>query len=150
MKTKLFRSWILACSLVLLLAAGCATYQPKAYTPAAAPADKGLVYIYRPSNFVGGGVIYRVMLNGQEIGKLPDKSFVQAQLAPGKNEFRIVKDGWPQTVYGEQAVEVAASRVTYLRFGPDWAMGNPKFKPVDDTQGQLELRDLIWYQPQAK
>lgn len=52
--------WLALVTAVGLLQ-GCATLGPAYKEVSETPSDKSTVYIYRPSNFVGGGVSYYIV-----------------------------------------------------------------------------------------
>ncbi len=48
--------------------------------------DKGAIFIYRDSSFVGAANQYDVMLNGVIVGSLPNGSFFIVDADPGENK----------------------------------------------------------------
>lgn len=58
--------------------------------------DKGMLYVYRPSSFLGGGVFYDVHNTNQQnndlvIGELRNGGYIEAEVSVGENEI------WGQT-----------------------------------------------------
>lgn len=84
---------------LLLLLAGCATFQPgdkatanklRDFDPIP---DKLSVYVCRVPAFGAGGVTSNVLLNGADIGALRPNSFVHTAVAPGKHTVMLRNDG---------------------------------------------------------
>ena len=69
MGTKILRTGAVFFVLgALLYAQGCGPTLGHVYTKVEnVPADKAVVYLYRPSSFIGGGVYYDVKANGKEV-----------------------------------------------------------------------------------
>ena len=51
------------------------------------PPDKGTIFVYRDSSFVGGANQYDVMVNGVLAGSLPNGSFFSVDVDPG--EYKV-------------------------------------------------------------
>lgn len=69
MKTKILRTGAVVFALgVILYTQGCGPTLGHVYTKVEdMPANKAVVYVYRPSSFFGGGVVYDVKANGKEV-----------------------------------------------------------------------------------
>jgi hypothetical protein len=82
---KLYRFFSL---LSLLLLAACsatgADFQPVAATP-----GKGVVHVYRTSNFWGYGDAPQVTVDGKAIGTLRNAGFLTAQVEPGTHVIEV-------------------------------------------------------------
>ena len=49
--------------------------------------EKGEIFVYRDSSFVGAANQYDVMLNGELVGSLPNGSFFSLDVEPGENKI---------------------------------------------------------------
>lgn len=107
------------------------------------PTDgKGMLYVYRPSKFTGGGVYYDVKdatNNDAVIGTLNNGTFIKQQMTPG------TKNIWARTaMFKEEAnVEIKEGEVSCVRGSVTTGLliGNPELATVDLKTCELEIKD---------
>ena len=94
MGTKILRTGAVLIALgALLHTQGCGPTRGQFYTKVAnVPADKAVVYLYRPSSFSGSGVSYDVKANEDEdeeevVTRLYNGSYYPYVTKPGEIEF---------------------------------------------------------------
>jgi len=129
---------LLALFCVLGLNCGCAAKGP-AFTPVAAiPEGKSLIYVYRPSGFIGGGVHYDVYAGQEKICNLVQGGYCQYFGAPGEIEI------WGKTESkGTVTVDSLAGQTAYVKagVGMGFLVGRPNFTVVDANLGGTEIKD---------
>ena len=122
---------------------GCATGPP--FQPVAEiPADKVLVYIYRPGAIFGSGVVYDVHVGEKEIVALRPKGYFPYFAAPGETEF------WSRTeAKATVATNLSEGETYYLRggVGLGFFVGHPKLTFVSEEEGSSEIQDTNLLKP---
>ena len=73
--------------LVVIALQGCATLGDAYKSVDFVPKNKSLVYIYRPSSFVGGGISYYIYANDKIVAKQYNGGYFSYITEPGKVEF---------------------------------------------------------------
>ncbi|MBL4774734.1 MAG: DUF2846 domain-containing protein [Mariprofundus sp.] len=73
---------------------------------------KGLIYIYRPESFIGGGIYYDVHAQGKVLGTLRNGGYFSAYVEPGEVEF-WAKTEAKSSVY----IEVKSNQMYCIRGG---------------------------------
>lgn len=131
------RNVIVGSSLLLVaLLSGCASLGPAYQIVEAIPPEKGLVYIYRPSSFVGGGVSYDVKVGENPIITLYNGGYYPYFSAPGEVEF------WAKTE-SKSAVtlDVKAGETYFVKgtVGVGLLVGRPHLTVVDNGIGAVEI-----------
>ncbi len=135
-------SW-LAVVMVGFWIAGCASVpegsaamkqQALSFTP---PPGKAGIYVIRPSQFMGGGVLYKVSLDYQEFGVLGKSSYLFATLPPGRHSFR--------TSLGAGSMEVVpftveAGKNYYFHVKASLAANTIAIEPISETDGQAYVK----------
>jgi len=82
-------------SLILLGAcAGTGTTSYSLIAPELSTTEKGKIFVFRESGYVGGGAIIDVTINGVLAGKLGNGEMLFAQANTGTNIIEIKIDGW--------------------------------------------------------
>tara|TARA_B100001113_G_scaffold55668_1_gene41458 strand:- start:548 stop:973 length:426 start_codon:yes stop_codon:yes gene_type:complete len=74
--------------LLLFVLSGCAGTGTTSYStiaPQLSTNEKGKIFVYRQSGYVGGGALIDVSLNGALIGQLGNGEMIYAQMKLGKN-----------------------------------------------------------------
>ena len=89
---------------------GCGVRGPVFSPTTMVPPGKGLVYIYRPKNFVGSGVAYFVVADGARIVKLKNGGYFPYVVDPGTRVFSAKTEAMTQA-----AIEVQPDGVYYLK-----------------------------------
>lgn len=137
MKTRVLRipnmCWLL---LVILLLQGCASLGP-AYTKVEQiPENKGLIYIYRPSSIVGGGISPDVKVGGTVIATLYNGGYYPYFANPGEVEL------WAKTE-SKSAVtlDVKPGETYYVKgtIGVGFFVGRPHLIVVSPEEGAKEI-----------
>lgn len=134
---------ILLFALVIATLAGCAktSKAPAGASDAAksfaAPADKGLVFLYRTGKFVGSANAIEVKVNGQTAGGTGPGTFFRWELKPGAYTFHSSTTEASATV----ALDVQAGQVYFIeqsaRLGFD--SGRVNMVEVDAGKGEAEV-----------
>ena len=131
-------------SLLLLLGVlamtqfGCASLG-KPYEPVASIAsDKAVVYIYRPSSFVGAAVSYTVNAGTTPVVKLYNGGYFPYVTGPGELEL------WAQTE-SKSAVtlDLKAGDRKYVKgtLGVGFLVGRPNLTVVDTALAESEIKE---------
>ena len=141
--TKSNRIWLarlaLAC-LVAVVMTGCAGVQRHKSKPMPAPEPgKGLVYFFRPSSFIGGGVQIKISDAGKTIGALQSGTYFFYQTEPGTHQF-----GASTEAENTLTVNVEAGKTYYVEgsIGMGVLVGHGHLKEVDATVANEELPKL--------
>ena len=104
-------------------------------------ANKGMVYVYRPSSFVGGGMYYDVHDkndNNKVIGTLKNGGYIAKQMEPGKNVL------WAKTeVTREVTVTVKENDFVCVRgkVGFGIVIGRPSLVNVNKETCEKEIKE---------
>lgn len=124
--------------LVLALVSGCASLGPVYQNVEMVPQDKGLVYIYRPSSFVGGGVSYDVKVGETPVTTLYNGGYYPYFSDPGEIEF------WAKTE-SKSAVtlDVKVGETYFVKgtVGVGFLVGRPHLSVVPNETGSQEIVD---------
>lgn len=121
---------------VALLLSGCASLGPVYQKPDRIPEDKGLVYLYRSSSFVGGGVSYDIKVGEIVITTLYNGGYYPYFAAPGEVEL------WAQTESKSSVtVDVKAGQTYYVKgtVGIGFIVGRPHLALVSTDVGEKEI-----------
>ena len=134
---KVLRSILLALGLLAVLA-GCASLGPPFQPLASVPSGKAVVYLYRPSSFVGSAVSFTVNAGELPIIPLSNGGYFPYIAAPGRISF------WAKTeAESFVIIEVEPGLEYYLKgtVGMGILVGRPKLEQVPATLGRLEILD---------
>ncbi len=102
---------------------------------------KGIVYVYRPSSFVGAGVYYDVKNktnNDEVIGTLRNGGFISKEMTPGK---KII---WAKTeATSTVTVDVKENDIVCVQGSVNMGLlvGRPDLKNVDKSVCEIEIKD---------
>jgi hypothetical protein len=134
----LVRKAVVALSLVALtFLSGCASLG-QVYQEEPIPQDKGLVYLYRPSSFIGGGVSYDVKVGETPVTTLYNGGYYPYFSDPGEVEF------WAKTE-SKSAVtlDVKAGETYFVKgtVGVGLLVGRPHLTVVPNETGGKEIAD---------
>jgi len=131
------RKLVFSLSLLLVaLLSGCASLGPVYQKVETVPADRGLVYIYRPSSFVGGGVSYDVKVGETPVTTLYNGGYYPYLSAPGEVEF------WAKTESRSAVtLDVKAGETYFLKgtVGVGLLVGRPHLTVVPNETGAGEI-----------
>jgi len=102
---------------------------------------KGMVYVYRPSSFIGGGVYYDVKNqnnNNEVIGTLRNGGFFSKQMSPGK-KILMAKTESTETV----PVNVVANEIVCVKGGVSMGIlvGRPDLVAVTNSTCEVEIKE---------
>jgi hypothetical protein len=102
------------------------------------PPDRALVFVYR-SLWLSTDVEVSVLVNGQEVGKEPARSFLVAEVAPGKATL-VARTGGQATLQ----LDLQAGATAYVELVPKAGFfgSNPELKQVTAERGRLALAGL--------
>lgn len=133
------RKVVVAVSLLLLtLLSGCASLGPVYQKVDVVPPNKGLVYIYRPSSFVGGGVSYDVKVGEAPVATLYNGGYYPYFSNPGEVEF------WAKTESKSAVTLDVKTGETYFvkgTIGVGLLVGRPHLMVVPNEVGAKEIAD---------
>lgn len=102
----------------MMMLSGCVTL-PAARGPtfqklANLPADKGVIYIYRPSKWVNSGVMVCVKANGKTVARLPNRSYSMYLSNPGNLVLKSMDVG-SNCSYPFLRIHVEPGQVYYVK-----------------------------------
>jgi len=120
----------------LLFSFGCAAKGPKFEPLTAIPEGKSLIYVYRPSGFVGGGVFYDVYVGQEKICELVQGGYCSTLVAPGEVEV------WAKTESKTSlTLDAKANDVNYVKGGISmgFLVGRPHLELVSKDVGASEI-----------
>lgn len=127
-----------ACVVCALLIAGCATLGPIYQKTDQIPDGVGLVYIYRPNSFVGGGVSYDVRVGNTVITTLYKGGYFPYFAKPGELEL------WAKTeAKSAVTLDVRAGKIYYVKgtVGVGFIVGRPHLMVVPESVGETEIAE---------
>lgn len=126
------------CTCVLLLSS-CATLGPVYQKTDKLPDNTGLVYLYRPSSFIGGGVAYDIKTGDNNvITTLHNGGYFPYFSNPGEVEF------WAKTESRSSVtLDVKQGQVYYVKgtVGVGFFVGRPHLIVVPNDVGEKEIVD---------
>jgi hypothetical protein len=130
---------ILALPLLLLLcldASGKAG--PKFEPEQSPPADRGVVYVYRDFNLIGGGASYLVQANGVPVARLPSKGYFVYLAKPGEVEFSARTEAKTSVT-----LDIEAGKTYFIKgtIGVGVFVGHPHLVVVPSDVGGAEITD---------
>jgi hypothetical protein len=123
---------------VILLATGCASLGPVYSKIDKIPDNTGLVYIYRPSSFIGGGVSYDVKDGDTVVTTLHNGGYYPYFSSPGEKEF------WAKTeAKSSVTLDVKSGQTYYIKgeVGAGFFVGHPHLMVVAPEVGEKEIED---------
>lgn len=126
----------LACAMLVL--GGCASQGPAYSSVESIPSDKGLIYIYRPSSFVGGGVYYDIHDGDTIVTTLRNGGYFPYFRDPGEVEL------WAKTESKSSVtLDLKAGDTLYVKggVGVGFFVGRPSLTVVSNSTGESEIRE---------
>ncbi len=122
------------------LFAGCASvkYADKPATLTPQP-DKGLVYFYRETAFVGGMISYKIKETDVQIGALANGTYFAVQAAPGAHTYTASTESTESII-----VSVEAGKTYYVRGGVNMGFmaGRPSLTEVTESEAKNKIPKL--------
>lgn len=120
----------------ILLVSGCVALGPVYQKAETIPEGMGLVYIYRPSSFFGGGVVYDVKVGETVVTTLQSGGYYPYLVKPGEVEF------WAKTESRSAVtLDVRTGEVYYVKgtVGVGFFVGRPHLTVVPATIAEEEI-----------
>lgn len=147
MKTKWLKLSVFFVFLcIALLLNGCATLGPIYQKVDTIQEGKALVYIYRPSSFIGGGISYNVKVGETVIATLYSGGYYPYLAKPGETEF------WAQTESKSSVtLDIKPGQTYYIKgtVGVGFFVGRPRLIVVSSDVGAREIAECKLI-PEAK
>lgn len=130
---------------VAILLDGCSASGPIFKPIEPIPAEKGVVYIYRESSFVGGGVFGTVKANSAPVTSIKNGGYFPYIASPGKVHFEVSTEAT-----NEADVTVEAGKEKYLKttVGMGLFIGHLKFSEVSPEIGKQEISECHLLDPE--
>ena len=147
MKKKLIKlSVFFVFVFIYLFLNGCATLGPVYQKVDNIQDGKAVVYIYRPSSLVGGGVSYNVKVGETVITTLYNGGYYPYLVEPGETEF------WAQTESKSSVtLDIKPGQTYYIKgtVGVGFIVGRPRLIVVSSDVGEREIAECKLI-PEAK
>ena len=126
--------------LLMLGLSGCTGNGPQFTAPQKAGNGKGMLYVYRPSSFIGGGVHYDVKVDNRVIGSMDNGEYMLRALSPGK---KVVSAKTEATA--TLPVTIRKGKMTCVKAGVGigFFIGRPTLKLVDNTTCLKEIKGTV-------
>lgn len=126
-----------------MLLVSCGATGPS-FQPVSPPPGKGVVYIYRQSSFVGGGVFGTVRANNQPVTKIRNGGYFPYVGPPGNTRFSVTTEAT-----NEATVTVDPGKSKYLKttVGMGFFVGHLKFSEVSPAIGESEITSCKLLEP---
>lgn len=126
-----------------MIFSGCAPKGPQFNGVKKLQKDSGLVYVYRPSKFVGSGLYYDIHVkdtsgNDKVIGTLTNGSYLQYRSKPGEKEF------WAKTESTSSVtIDIEPNKMYCVKgeIGMGLLVGRPHLTIVDNETCKKEIKD---------
>lgn len=138
------RTLLLAALVVLPIVHGCAARGAAFRKVEQIPADRALVYIYRPNSIVGGAIRYYVSVDERRIVYLIRGGYFPFLATPGETQFSAQTEG-RVTATGD----LIAGQTYYLRGGinPGIGIGRPSLEFVSAEVGAADIGTCVLLPP---
>ncbi len=124
---------VVACAVLM----GCSASGPMFVPLGNMPSDQGIIYVYRPSTFVGSAIRPKLEIDGQLICKLPNGGYYAHICDPGEVVVMAKTE-----VRKDLTIRVKPGETYYVRMRIIMGvfMGRPELIPVSQFQGETEIR----------
>lgn len=101
---------------LLLFLSGCSASGPRYQSTQLTSQSNGLIYIYRPAQFVNGGGYPEILINNESIGPLKNGGYLYAEVSPGRYHVRS-KGNVMHWLLPDQStvIDVRSGETVYLR-----------------------------------
>lgn len=133
--------WILAVVLTPLLLCGADAIGkagPKFEPEQSPPAERGVIYVYRDFNLIGGGVAYMVEANGVPVTRLPSHGYFVYFAQPGEVELSAKTEAKTSITLD---VEAGGTYFVKGTIGVGVFVGHPHLVVVPNDVGEAEIAD---------
>lgn len=127
---------IMVCFFSVLILNSCASLGPQFQKVETFPNDKGLVYIYRPSSFVGSVISYDVKVGETPVTTLYNGGYFPYFSEPGEIEF------WAKTESKSSVtLDVKPCQIYYIKgtVGVGFIVGRPHLMVVESNVAEKEI-----------
>ncbi len=128
----------------LLALGGCSSTGPIYTSVESVPADKALVYIYRPNSFVGGGVYFDIHDGDTVVTTLRNGGYFPYIRDPGEVEL------WAKTESRSAVtLDLKPGDTQYVKggVGVGFLVGRPSLTIVDAETGASEIKECKLLEP---
>jgi len=129
---------IVVCFVAVLILNSCASLGPQFQKMETISNDKGLVYIYRPSSLIGGGVSYDVKVGETPVTTLHNGGYYPYFSQPGEVEF------WAKTESKSSVtLDVKPGQIYYIKgtVGVGFIVGRPHLMIVESNVAEKEIAE---------
>lgn len=134
-------AWLIFTSTLI---AGCAASGPAFKPIDPIPTGKGVVYIYRQSGFVGGGVYGTVTANNKPITKITNGGYFPYVSDPGPVHFEVSTEA---TNEADVTIETEIEKYLKTTVGMGFFVGHLKFSEVSPEIGRQEIGECKLLEP---
>jgi hypothetical protein len=127
---------IMVCFTAVLILNSCASLGPQFQKVETFPNDKGLVYIYRPSSFIGSGVSYDVKVGETPVTTLHNGGYYPYFSEPGEVEFRAKTESKSSVT-----LDIKPGQIYYIKgtVGVGFVVGRPHLMIVESNIAENEI-----------
>jgi hypothetical protein len=130
--------------IIAILIEGCGASGPVFKPIDPIPAGKGVVYIYRESGIVGGGVYGTATANKIPITKIRNGGYFPYLSNPGTVHFEVSTEA---TNEADVAVEAGKEKYLKTTVGMGFVAGHLKFSEVSPEIGRKEISECQLLEP---
>ena len=138
MKKKNSSVSVFKVSLIALIISGCSASGPLFKSVNPIPANKGVVYIYRQSSFVGGGVFGTVTANKTPFTKIKNGGYYPYIANAGLVNFEVTTEAANDA---DVIVEVGKEKYLKTTVGMGFVAVHLKFTEVSPEIGKSEISE---------
>jgi hypothetical protein len=139
---KLTKTLILGFVLLTTLFSGCATLtkQPTNIFPDPKP-DKGLVYFYRESHFMGSAISYNIREKDQVIGAIANGTYFFVFADPGVHTYTASTEA-----DSSRTLTIQGGKTYYVECGVEMGVfaGRPTLRIANEDEGKSVLRTVTY------
>lgn len=103
----------LACMLAVGIGGCASTPTGETFSTLVAPLEgSGLLYVYRPDDYYGKGLTFRVLIDGKEKGDVGNGAYMIIPVEPGKRSIEVKGFGYKDE---PREVEIAMGEITFSK-----------------------------------
>lgn len=148
--------------LIFSILTSCSATGPK-FSSLIAPADgNAVIYLYRPSQFVGSMIVPPIYLNNQHIFDLPNNGYARLEIEPGEYIIESRKKiSIVSSAQGKVTINVKAGSTHYMTWQPtvsnsgvsgniSYASFSGGFMPVNSAIAIEEIKNCNRVYPKNK